>query len=414
MHFAKHSIQALITLSLMVIALLSVAALAAPGDLISNVPLPVPGFGVGVAVDCEGNIYYTNYPDADFTPRNNLYKMDKLGNLLATVAITDSGGSPIFIDEMAWDRGNNILWGVEHNSNPEDVYQIDPLTGTATFAFTSQTISIGTYRDGLAFDGTDGTIWISGDISTTIEHYQTDGTLINQITPKKADGSILGSISGVSVGVGDLLYLGQNGLATIVQVQKSNGDFIGNFASPGGARDEGLECDPINFAPLLALWSREFYSPGFVSVIEIESGTCACGGGPGETIVDVDIKPTSCPNPLNVKYPAGVLPVAILGTSILDIHDINPASVRLAGVAPLRWAIQDVAAPVTDRQSECQCTTAGPDGYLDRNFIFNKAQIIAALGPVNNGDIIPVTLTGMFNDSTNFEGSDCVWIIVIG
>ena len=103
------------------------------------------------------------------------------------------------------------------------------------------------------------------------------------------------------VGVGDLLYLGRNGLVEIVQVKKSNGDYIGSFASPGGARDEGLECDPVNFAPKLALWSREFNSPGFISAIEIEGGTCTCGGEPLEIEVALDIKPTSCPNPVNFK-----------------------------------------------------------------------------------------------------------------
>ena len=166
-----------------------------------------------------------------------------------------------------------------HSSNPVAVYQINPSTGVATFAFTSATISVGTFRDGIAFDGTDDTIWISGDVSTTIEHYTSAGALLGAITPKNSLGGTLGSISGVIVGVGDLLYLGRNGAVQIVQVKKTNGDFIASFASPGGARDEGLECDATNFAPTLALWSREFNSPGFVSAIEIEPGTCECGGG---------------------------------------------------------------------------------------------------------------------------------------
>ena len=51
--------------------------------------------------------------------------------------------------------------------------------------------------------------------------------------------------------------------------------------------------------------------------------------------VDVDIKPGSCPNPLNVAS-KGVLPVAILGSGDFDVTDIDIAPTRLAGVAPKR------------------------------------------------------------------------------
>lgn len=259
-------------------ALTATTAVAQPGTLIANVDLPVDGVGVSVAVDCSGNVYYTLSGDT------NLYVMDKTGALLATRPIVTAAGGGLLIDEMAFQNsgGAGTLWGQLHGSNPIDLYRIDPATGAATFACTTASTSIGTFRDGIAFDGTDNTLWVSGDVSTTVEHYNLDCTpaVPAQITPKNAAGGNLGLISGVTVGVGNLLYLGQNGLVTIVRVQKSDGAFIGSFASPGGARDEGLECDPVNFAPKFALWSREFNPPGFMSVIEIEAGSCGCGGGP--------------------------------------------------------------------------------------------------------------------------------------
>jgi hypothetical protein len=254
------------------------AGAAVEGDLIANVDLPVQGQGVSVAVDCEGVIYYTH---TDGT----LYMMDSAGNDLGSVPITDSGtGAPVAIDEMAWDESRQILWGQEHESNPVDVYEINAVTGVATFSFTAtQTVSVGTYRDGIAFDGADDSLWLTGDVSTTVEHYAAStGAYLGDITPKNEFGGDLGLISGITVGVGDLLYLGRNGAVEIVQVRKSDGGFIASFASPGGARDEGLECDPVNFDPVLALWSREFYQtpdPAFVSAIQIEPGTCECGGG---------------------------------------------------------------------------------------------------------------------------------------
>lgn len=66
--------------------------------------------------------------------------------------------------------------------------------------------------------------------------------------------------------------------------------------------------------------------------------------------VDVDIKPGSCPNPLNLKS-KGVLPVAVLGTEEFDVTTIDPLSILLSreeveeGVAPIRSDYEDVATP---------------------------------------------------------------------
>ncbi|MHC4458380.1 MAG: hypothetical protein ACYS0I_15090 [Planctomycetota bacterium] len=124
--------------------------------------------------------------------------------------------------------------------------------------------------------------------------------------------------------------------------------------------------------------------------------------------VSIDIKPGSCPNPLNVNS-KGVLTVAVLGSDVLDVTDIDVASIRLAGVAPIRSNLEDVATPI-DRE-ECECTTEGPDGFLDLILKFDTQEIVAALGPVNDGDEVQLTLTGMLFDGTPIGGEDCVVII---
>ena len=137
--------------------------------------------------------------------------------------------------------------------------------------------------------------------------------------------------------------------------------------------------------------------------------------------VVLDIKPRSCPNPLNVKLfekppkkakskKGGVLPVAVLGATDFDVHDIDISTLLLEGVAPLRHSYEDVASPVDDGE-ECECTTAGPDGYVDLTLKFEKAEIVAALGSVSHGDVIPLTLTGELLDGTPFEATDCVSIL---
>jgi hypothetical protein len=127
------------------------------------------------------------------------------------------------------------------------------------------------------------------------------------------------------------------------------------------------------------------------------------------TVVPVDIKPQSCPNPLNIKS-KGVLPVAILGKADFDVATIDPASVALEGVAPLRWAIEDVATPVGTDAGDCGCTTAGPDGFADLTLKFGRQAIVAALGPVSDGDVLTLRLTANLSDGMPIEGTDCVII----
>jgi len=138
-----------------------------------------------------------------------------------------------------------------------------------------------------------------------------------------------------------------------------------------------------------------------------------------EIEVPVDIKPQSCPNPLNVKS-NGVLPVAIVGTDELDVTIVDPASVRLIGVAPLRGSYEDVVTPFEPylgKESQYDCTEEGPDGYLDLTLKFDIQEIVAALGDVNDGDVIALTLTGNLYEEYNgtpIVGEDVVIILKKG
>ncbi len=111
----------------------------------------------------------------------------------------------------------------------------------------------------------------------------------------------------------------------------------------------------------------------------------------------VDIKPGSCPNPLNTSE-RGVIPVAVAGTSNLNVTQIDPASVELAGVPALRSSFEDVTTPFTPftGKTNCNtdCTTAGPDGILDMVLQFDAQEVVAALGPVTDGECMVVQLTG--------------------
>jgi hypothetical protein len=112
--------------------------------------------------------------------------------------------------------------------------------------------------------------------------------------------------------------------------------------------------------------------------------------------VSIDIKPGSDKNPLNVKE-KGVLPVAILGTGDFEVFKIDPTSIRLTGVAPIRSSYEDVSTPA--------------DGKIDLVLKFNVQDIVAKLGDVKDGDVVELTLTGELSDGTNIEGKDNITII---
>jgi len=125
--------------------------------------------------------------------------------------------------------------------------------------------------------------------------------------------------------------------------------------------------------------------------------------------VAFDIKPGSCPNPLNTKS-RGQLPVAILGTENFDVMTVDPEMVALEGVSPLRWSYEDVASPVEPGGDVCECSTGGPDGYMDMTLKFETQSIVAALGSVIDGETRVLTLTGMTYEGAAIEGQDCVVI----
>ena len=122
-----------------------------------------------------------------------------------------------------------------------------------------------------------------------------------------------------------------------------------------------------------------------------------------------DLRPGSCENPLNTKS-QGVLPAAILGTPALNVSMIDPASIRVAGVAPIRWSLADVGRP-----GSC---AAGPDGIPDLVLKLDTQAVVralrASLGTLRDGQRIVVPLEGRLRNGTLFVGEDAVRLQVPG
>ena len=139
----------------------------------------------------------------------------------------------------------------------------------------------------------------------------------------------------------------------------------------------------------------------------------------------LDIRPGGCPNPFNMRAgdlaengndrKGGVLPAALLGSEGFNVRDVDLASVRLEGIAPLdiQPHFDDVSRPVTEG-SPCACISEGPDGRLDLVLKFSNQEIARALGARGTphaGDVLELTLTGALRDGSAFEAVDCVTIV---
>jgi len=128
----------------------------------------------------------------------------------------------------------------------------------------------------------------------------------------------------------------------------------------------------------------------------------------------VDVKPGSDINPVNLRS-KGVLPVAVLGSADLDVSQIDPGSLLLNGVVPLRWNFDDICSSDggdVDLQSEGDEVNT-PDGYTDLTLKFSTQEIAAALGDVKRGDFEKLTMTGYLLDGTPASGEQMVWIVQV-
>jgi len=155
------------------------------------------------------------------------------------------------------------------------------------------------------------------------------------------------------------------------------------------------------------------------------TATDLCGNSASCTqLIDVirqqwslDIKPTSCPNPINVNgSPNATVTIAILGTATQDVTLIDPDSVQIwrehctAGpVSPESSSLQDVAAPVVV-DAFCACGTAGPDGITDLRLGFNRGDLVQGLGLANEPyrSFVRLVVTGQTIDGCSFLATDCV------
>lgn len=129
---------------------------------------------------------------------------------------------------------------------------------------------------------------------------------------------------------------------------------------------------------------------------------------PAIQIVDLDIKPGSCTNPVNINS-NGVLPVAIPGSAALDVYDIDLETLTLEGVSPVGAGYEDVTVPFTGDALACE--TIEGDGIPDITLTFDTQAIAAAVGPVSDGEGITLRLTGALYSGLPIQGEDVILVL---
>ncbi|MBB6402359.1 hypothetical protein HNP92_001681 [Methanococcus maripaludis] len=140
-----------------------------------------------------------------------------------------------------------------------------------------------------------------------------------------------------------------------------------------------------------------------------------------EIPVGFDVKPGSCPNPINIKS-NGVQPMAIAGSEEFDVYDINISTLKIGicvngeftefeGVAPLRWEYDDVTENYIPEEGEPCCIVTNPDGITDLSMKYDTQELVeAGLEDYEKNDELCLCIKGTTYDGEQFVGRDCIII----
>ena len=341
---------------------------------------------------------------------------------VAEQSVTYIGQMPALLaTEIEFDTTTGTLWAEEF-AIYEYLHEIDPDNGES---LRSVQHSLGALN-GLEFVGSTlyGTFNENPAESSTLVTVDTETGVLSTIGPTgvgpisglaydEATGVMYGVTAGgapsdlvtIDLTTGLATIVGSTGISRIGSIEfGTDGNLYGGVSRNGG--DFANHVVQINIATGAAtdLFVTEFSITGLTATTTISR----------VPQVHMDVKPNSCPNPFNVKS-KGVLPVALLGTADLDVVDVDIASLRLEGIAPIRSAFEDVATPTEPltAKGDCyeDCNELGPDGYTDLTLKFDSQELVEVLGSIEDRECKVLKLTGKLIDGTDIEAEDLVVIL---
>ena len=370
--------------------------------------VPTYGYGaMGLALDTDSKRLFVTYEASNVIEMINAETFASLGSQTAAGASNLAG--------IVVDQAKGLVYAVDRATLNLYVYDV------ATFTLQNTvTLPSGSGSYGIALDGDN---LVVGDFTTTVRWYDT--------TSWTETSSVVLSNPAVDVAVdigNRILYATHYTSANMLtKYDLVTGVETSVSVDPNQAR--GVDVDQESGLVYVTVgegWATNrsevrVYTPDLTlsdsQVIEDDATGLVV---PVEDIsygqpVFVDIKPGSCPNPLNLKT-KGVLPVAILGTEDFDVTTIDSETIRLSKegvegeVAPLRWSHEDVATPFEGEL--CDCHDLNGDGYLDLTLKFKAQEVVNTLElDVNVDETIPLTLKGNLvaeEDGIPIQGQDCV------
>ena len=249
-------------------------AFAVPGDELADIFCDDDTESDSVGVGFDGTYLY--YPRGFFA--TSLGVCDTDGNLFPDIPLVGLVGGDT-ISTISYDSSRGLFWAAtpDKGGSVRGIYQITS-AGSATFMY--NVVADGALlTDGLAYDGEDDSLWISGDVSNNIYHYDTDGTLIAGPIPiPNLPGC---GNSGIASGIG-VLYLGFNGCNVAQKHNKADLSFVEQY-NLGTGRTEDMECDNLTFPGVDAIWTKDAYDAEMFA-FEVPDGTCPVGGGGGHIV----------------------------------------------------------------------------------------------------------------------------------
>jgi hypothetical protein len=266
----------LLLLAVAVVLGLARAAEAVPGQSRGVVTLPGNG-ACSVGGTHDGTYYITVNTNSCSGTVIGIYQPPPTGAGPAVLVSTKT--LPVTVSAVDWDRSRNLLWGVFGSTggqayliNLGDKTMSGPATATLQFTYNIPGFSL---IDGLAWDPTDDTVWISPDVDCNVQHFTATGTHLGAIQPKNAAGVADCTVSGVAIGAANTLYIGRNGTGEIRRVSKTDGSFVSTFAT-ANFRIEDLVCavhPQLVGGPIEAILAKDAFGSSY-EAFEVEAGTC--------------------------------------------------------------------------------------------------------------------------------------------